>query len=120
MGEWGEISDILHLSRNDIAVWLVTFTLTVFADLSVAVEVGMILAALLMIRKIARTTTITEETEEEVESARAHLLLDKIAPQGVVVYRIHGPFLFGGLEKLSTITGRLGELPPIAILGCAT
>ena len=116
MGEWGEIRDILHLSRNDIAVWLVTFTLTVFADLSVAVEVGMILAALLMIRKIARTTTITEETEEEVESARSHLLLDKIAPQGVVVYRIHGPFLFGGLEKLSTITGRLGELPPIVIL----
>ena len=116
MGEWGEIRDILHLSRNDIAVWLATFSLTVFADLSVAVEVGMILAALLMIRKIAVTTTITEETEEEVESARAHLLLDKVAPDGVIVFRIHGPFLFGGLDKLSAITGRLGQLPPIVIL----
>jgi len=116
MGEWGEIGDILHLSRNDIAVWLATFSLTVFADLSVAVEVGMILAALLMIRKIAATTTITEETEEEVESARAHLLLDKVAPDGVIVFRIHGPFLFGGLDKLSAITGKLGQLPPIVIL----
>ena len=116
MGEWGEIPDILHLSRNDIAVWLATFSLTVFADLSVAVEVGMILAALLMIRKIAVTTTVTEETEEEVESARAHLLLDKIAPEGVVVFRIHGPFLFGGLDKLSAITGKLDRLPPIVIL----
>ncbi len=116
MGEWGEIRDILHLSRNDIAVWATTFALTVFADLSVAVEVGMILAALLMIRKIAKTTTITEETEEEVESARAHLLLDKIAPQGVIVYRIHGPFLFGGLDKLSAITTKLGTLPPVVIL----
>jgi SulP family sulfate permease len=116
MGEWGEIRDILHLSRNDIAVWLATFSLTVFADLSVAVEVGMILAALLMIRKIAVTTTVTEETEEEVESARAHLLLDKVAPEGVVVYRIHGPFLFGGLDKLSAITGKLDQLPPIVIL----
>ena len=116
MGEWGEIRDILHLSRNDIAVWLATFSLTVFADLSVAVEVGMILAALLMIRKIAATTTITEETEEEVESARAHLLLDKVAPDGVIVFRIHGPFLFGGLDKLSAITGKLGQLPPIVIL----
>ena len=116
MGEWAEIPDILRLSRNDIAVWLVTFALTVFADLSVAVEVGMILAALLMIRKIARTTTVTEETEEEVESARAHLLLDKTAPEGVVVFRIHGPFLFGGLDKLAAITDRLEQLPPVVIL----
>jgi SulP family sulfate permease len=116
MGEWSEIPDILHLSRNDIAVWVVTFALTVFADLSVAVEVGMILAALLMIRKIALTTTVTEETEEEVESARAHLLLDKQAPAGVIVFRIHGPFLFGGLDKLSAITGRLATLPPVVIL----
>ena len=116
MGEWGEIPDILHLSRNDIAVWLVTFALTVFADLTVAVEVGMILAALLMIRKIAKTTTITEETEEDVEAARSHLLLDKVPPEGVVVYRIHGPFLFGGLDKLSAITDRIEVLPPVVVL----
>jgi SulP family sulfate permease len=116
MGEWREIPDILRLSKNDISVWLATFALTVFADLSVAVEVGMILAALLMIRKIAKTTTVTEETAADVEAARVHLMQDKAVPGYVTVFRIQGPFLFGGLDKLSAITDRLAELPPIVIL----
>jgi len=116
MGDWGEVRDILKLSRNDISVWLATFALTVFADLSVAVEVGMILAALLMIRKIAVTTTVTEETEEEVEAARVHLMQDKSVPDDVTVFRIQGPFLFGGLDKLSAITDKLATLPPIVVL----
>ena len=116
MGDWREIADILKLSRNDISVWLATFTLTVFADLTVAVEAGMILAALLMIRKIARTTSVTEETEDDVEAARVHLMQDKRVPDQVTVFRIQGPFLFGGLDKLSAITDKLAELPPIVIL----
>ena len=76
----------------------------------------MILAALLMIRKIAMTTTVIEETEAEVEAARVHLMQDKSVPDFVTVYRIHGPFLFGGLDKLGAITDRLAELPPIVIL----
>ena len=116
MGEWHEIPDILKLSKNDISVWLATFALTVFADLSVAVEVGMILAALLMIRKIAMTTTVTEETEEDVEAARVHLMQDKSVPDYVTVFRIQGPFLFGGLDKLSVITDKLAQLPPIVVL----
>ena len=116
MGDWGEVRDILKLSRNDISVWLATFALTVFADLSVAVEVGMILAALLMIRKIAVTTSVTEETEDEVEAARVHLMQDKSVPDDVIVFRIQGPFLFGGLDKLSAITDKLAALPPIVVL----
>jgi SulP family sulfate permease len=54
MGDWGEIPEILKLSRADIAVWLLTLSLTVFADLTLAVEVGMILAAFTFIRKIPR------------------------------------------------------------------
>ena len=116
MGEWGEIRDLLKLSRGDISVWLVTFALTVFADLTVAVEAGMILAALLTIRKIAFTTTVTEETEEEVESARIHLLQDKSVPDYAAVFRIQGPFVFGALDKLSEITRAMDRLPPIIIL----
>jgi len=116
MGDWAEVPEILKLSKNDISVWLATFALTVFADLSVAVEVGMILAALLMIRKIARTTTVTEETEDEVEAARVHLMQDKSVPDYVTVFRIQGPFLFGGLDKLAAITDKLATLPPIVIL----
>jgi SulP family sulfate permease len=116
MGDWAEVPEILKLSKNDISVWLATFGLTVFADLSVAVEVGMILAALLMIRKIAVTTTVTEETPADVEAARVHLMQGKTVPGYVTVFRIQGPFLFGGLDKLSAITDRLAELPPIVIL----
>jgi SulP family sulfate permease len=116
MGEWGEIGDILKLSLNDISVWLATFALTVFADLTVAVQVGMMLAALLMIRKIALTTSVAEETEEDVEAARVHLMQGKDVPNDVTVFRIQGPLLFGGLGLLSAITSKLDRLPPIVIL----
>ena len=116
MGEWGEIPDLLKLSKGDISVWLATFALTVFADLTVAVEAGMILAALLVVRKIAITTTVTEETEADVEAARAHLVQDKDIPDYVTVFRIQGPFLFGSLDKLGEITRALDRLPRIVIL----
>jgi SulP family sulfate permease len=66
MGEWREIRELLKLSRLEITVWLATFSLTVFADLTVAVEAGMILAALLFIRKVTMTTTVSQVTEEYV------------------------------------------------------
>jgi SulP family sulfate permease len=116
MGEWSEIPELLRLSKTDIAVWLATFTLTVLADLTVAVEVGMILAALLFIRRISETTTVTEITDEDVEGGRAHVLQDKDIPNYVRIFRIHGPFLFGVTDKLDVITERLEELPPIVIV----
>jgi SulP family sulfate permease len=116
MGEWSEIPELLRLSKTDIAVWLATFTLTVLADLTVAVEVGMILAALLFIRRISETTTVTEITDEDVEGGRAHVLQDKDIPDYVRIFRIHGPFLFGVTDKLEVITERLEELPPIVIV----
>jgi SulP family sulfate permease len=64
MGEWREIPELLKLSRMDIGTWLVTFLLTVFADLTVAVEAGMILAALIFIRKVTETTTVAQVTNE--------------------------------------------------------
>ena len=116
MGEWAEIPQLLKLSKGDISVWIVTLALTVFADLTVAVEAGMILAALLMVRKVAFTTSVTRETEEDAEAARVHLVQDKEIPPDVAVFRIQGPFLFGSLDKLSAITGDLDQLPPVVIL----
>ena len=116
MGEWREIPELLKLSRTDIAVWLVTFTLTVVADLTVAVEVGMILAALLFIRRIAETTTVTEVTDDDVEGGRAHVLQDKDIPDYVRIFRIHGPFLFGVTDKLDMVSDRLDVLPPIVVM----
>jgi sulfate permease, SulP family len=116
MGEWREISELLRLSKTDISVWIVTFALTVFADLTIAVEAGMILAALLFIRKVAATTTISQVTGLEIESDRVHLLQDKEIPSYAAVFRIHGPFLFGAAEKIDRIVECIAELPPIVIL----
>src|SRR5262249_48642309 len=116
MGEWSEIPDILKLSRGDIAVWVITFALTVFADLTVAVEAGMILGALLYIRKVTVTTTVSLVTPEYVAGGVVHSLQSNPVPDGIVVYRVHGPFLFGATDKLSVIEEALPELPPVVVL----
>ena len=116
MGDWGEIPEILKLSRADIAVWLLTLSLTVFADLTLAVEVGMILAAFTFIRKISLTTTVSKVTDDYIADGRAHILQDKDIPAYAAVYRIHGPFLFGVTDKISAITDHISSLPPIVIL----
>jgi SulP family sulfate permease len=116
MGEWAEIPSILKLSKGDISVWAVTFFLTVFADLTVAVEAGMILAALLVVRKVAFTTSVARETAEDAEAALVHHLHGKDIPESIAVFRIHGPFLFGSLDKLAAITDEIDRLPPIVIL----
>src|ERR1700730_15981113 len=116
MGEWKEIPELLKLSRLEIGTWLVTFLLTVFADLTVAVEAGMILAALVFIRKVTRTTTVSEATAEYIRDGHVHILQHKEIPSYVSIFRIHGPFLFGATDKLDAIVSRLHELPPIIIL----
>ena len=116
MGEWREIPEILKLSKGDIAVWAITFFLTVFADLTVAVEAGMILAALLYIRKVASTTTVSEITPDYVARGEAHVLQGKDIPEGVALFAIHGPFLFGATDKLEALDRRGDPLPPVVIL----
>ena len=116
MGEWHEIPRLLRLSKTDISVWFVTFALTVFADLTLAVEVGIIMAALLFIRRVARTTTVTTVTPEYVEAGRAHSLQDKRIPPYVTIFRIHCPFLFGVTDKIAHVTEQIDRLPPIVII----
>jgi len=116
MGEWREIPQLLKLTKTDISVWLVTVSLTVFADLTVAVEAGMILAALLFISRVASTTTVSQVTEEYVEDGRMHILQDKDIPYYATIFRIHGPFLFGATDKIDAVTQDLHTLPPVVIL----
>jgi SulP family sulfate permease len=116
MGEWREIPQLLKLTKTDISVWLVTFGLTVFADLTVAVEAGMILAALLFITRVSNTTTVSQVTDEYIEDGRMHILQDKDIPYYATIFRIHGPFLFGATDKVSTITEKMHELPPVVII----
>jgi len=116
MGEWLEIPQLLKLTKTDISIWLVTFALTVFADLTVAVEAGMILAALLFISRVASTTTVSQVTDDYVEDGRVHILQDKDIPYYATIFRIHGPFLFGATDKISVVTEHLHTLPPVVIL----
>jgi SulP family sulfate permease len=116
MGEWREIPQLLKLTKTDISIWLVTFALTVFADLTVAVEAGMILAALLFISRVAATTTVSQVTDDYVEDGRMHILQDKDIPYYATIFRIHGPFLFGATDKISVVTENLHKLPPVVIL----
>ena len=116
MGEWREIPQLLKLTKTDISVWLVTVLLTVFADLTVAVEAGMILAALLFITRVANTTTVSQVTDDYIEDGRVHILQDKDIPYYATIFRIHGPFLFGATDKVSEITENIHKLPPVVII----
>ena len=116
MGEWTEIPGLLKLTKTDISVWLVTLALTVFADLTVAVQAGMILAALLFISRVAATTTVSQVTDDYIEDGRVHILQDKDIPYYATIFRIHGPFLFGATDKIDVVTEHLHKLPPVVIL----
>jgi sulfate permease, SulP family len=116
MGEWREIPELWRQGWTDRLVWLVTFVLTVIADLTVAVEAGMILAALLFIRRVAVTTSVTRVTSDYLERARDHALYDKHIPDEVAIFKVVGPFLFGATDKLASAVAHVGELPRVVIL----
>lgn len=116
MGEWREIPIILRLNRKEISVWLITFILTVMADLTIAVEVGMTLAALLYIYQVSRTTVVAPLTAEAIEKAKAHIVQDHSIPQYVSMFHVQGPLLFGAAEKLTRMANSVDRLQPIVIL----
>ncbi len=116
MGEWREIGSIWRLDWADKSVWAITFALTVMADLTIAVETGIALAALLYIYRVTETTSVSTVTPEYIEDGRAHVLQDKHIPAYVTILRIHGPFLFGMTDKLIDATADLSRFAPIVIL----
>jgi SulP family sulfate permease len=116
MGEWREIPDILRLDFTEILVWVITFALTVVADLTIAVEVGMALAALLYIYRVSQTTVVSTVTGDYIERGRPHILQDKEVPEYVSIIRIQGPFLFGTTESLAEETADVSKFAPIVVL----
>lgn len=115
MGEWAEIMPLIRQTYTDRIVWAVTLFLTVFADLTVAVEVGMVLAALLFIRRVSATTTVSLVTNDYIQAGKAHILQDKPIPDDVTILRIHGPFLFGSTDQLLLLLDQLDTWPPIVV-----
>lgn len=116
MGEWFEIPGVVRLGKTDRAVWLVTIALTVFADLTVAVEVGMALAALLYVYRVSETSSVSIVTPEYILEGERHSLQLQDVPPYVSILRIHGPFLFGTTDKLGLATRDLTPLKAIVIV----
>jgi SulP family sulfate permease len=116
MGEWHELARIRQMPASDAAVLVTTMTLTVVFDLVVAVEVGMVLAAFLFIRRIAETTEVSLVTTDDELETPEQVARGKEIPEGVLVYRIFGPFFFGAAEKMEDALERVERLPRVLIL----
>lgn len=119
MGEWEEFALLHKKPRGDAAVFLTTFALTVLFDLTVAVEVGMVLAAVTFIKRVADTTQIHSMTGEEAAAGgQGHEPVANVPP-GVMIYRVFGALLFGSAEKLESIIRRSGGDTTVVILHLA-
>jgi SulP family sulfate permease len=114
MGEWHHFKRLAAWPKSDAAVFLTAFTLTVLVDLTVAVEVGMVLAAVLFIKRIAETTQIAREDEFPEPEAEKFSLKD--VPNGIQVFRLFGAFTFGAADKLESCLKRARQEPDVLIL----
>lgn len=104
MSEWKKFVHILKAApKNDIIVMVITFGLTVIFDLVIAIEVGMVLAAMLFMKRMSEETTVTGWKYVDAENDKDSLDL-KVVPQNVRVYEISGPLFFGAADKILDIT----------------
>ena len=116
MGEWHQFVRIPKWPRSDAVVFLTAFALTVLIDLTVAVEIGMILAAVLFIKRISETTQIAAVDPSTETEGSHHSLVGKQIPDGVLIFRVFGAFFFGAADKLETALKRARQEPKVLIL----
>ena len=121
MSGWRGFAAELRSPKSDVAVLLATFLLTVFVDLTLAIEVGMVLAAFLFIRRMASVTNIsavTDELEDEVngEDTDDNAVSRRRVPNGVEVYEINGPFFFGAAELFKDTLASVARKPKVLII----
>jgi SulP family sulfate permease len=116
MGEWHNFARLRRWPNSDAVVFLTAFALTVIVDLTVAVEIGMVLAAVLFIKRVSETTQITAvDAQTETEGAQ-HSLVGRTIPDGVMIYRIFGSFFFGAADKLESALKEARKDPDVLIL----
>jgi sulfate permease, SulP family len=121
MSEWRTFGAELRAPKSDVAVLLTTFLLTVLVDLTVAIEVGMVLAAFLFMRRMAEVTNISVFTHEFTDpkddfETDPNAVRRRAVPDGVQVYEISGPFFFGAAELFKDRVGRIAGKPKVQIL----
>lgn len=120
MSGWRTIRQMMKNPKSDITVLWLTFFLTVIFDLTIAIEVGIILACFLCMRRMAETTQVsvlTEEIDPTENTEFANLSMDHLhIPEGVEVYEIDGPYFFGVANKFEDIMNRMKEKPKVRII----
>ena len=120
MSGWRTIRQMMKNPKSDITVLWLTFFLTVIFDLTIAIEVGIILACFLCMRRMAETTQVsvlTEEIDPTENTEFANLSMDHLhIPEGVEVYEIDGPYFFGVANKFEDIMNRMKDKPKVRII----
>ena len=119
MSEWRTFRSLMKNPKSDVIVLLVTFLLTVVFDLTIAIEVGLVLAMVLFMRRIMETTNISvlkEKIDLSSESESSRNLEALVIPEGVEVYEIDGPFFFGIANKFDECMKQLGDKPKVRII----
>ena len=120
MSGWRSFLAVMKNPKSDITVLLITFFLTIIFDLTVAIEVGLIIACLLFMKRMSETTdvkAITEEIDPNLESEFSTGNLEHlIIPKGVEVYEINGPYFFGAGNKFEEIMASFGDRPQVRII----
>ncbi|MFO7977987.1 MAG: SulP family inorganic anion transporter [Bacteroidales bacterium] len=118
MSEWRTFRSLLRNTKSDIAVLLTTFFLTVFIDLTVAIQFGLLLAVFLLVRRVSETTDI-EVLKNQIEDEGSHISDDEEKldiPADTEVFQIKGPFFFGIVNKFEEAEKRSGCRPRIRII----
>ncbi len=119
MSEYRIFIRLFKSPRSDVVVLLTTFGLTVIFDLTVAIEIGMILAVILFMRRMAAVSNvsiITRELKDEEEVSDVNAIQNKTVPEGVEVYEINGPFFFGAATKFKEVMQSVENRPKVMIL----
>lgn len=119
MSEWHSFKTLLKSPRADVAVLLTTFFLTVVFDLTLAIQIGMILAVFLFMKRMAEVTNIgmiTRELEDEDEKPDPNSVDKKQIPEGVEIFEINGPFFFGAASKFTDQMRVIEDPPKIRII----
>lgn len=119
MAEWRSFQSLLKSPKSDVVVLLTTFSLTVIFDLTIAIEIGMILAVLLFMKRMAEVSNvsvITRELEDEEEKLDPNSIDKKQIPDGVEVFEINGPFFFGAAKKFRDQMLAIEKPPKVRII----
>ncbi|MCU1227120.1 MAG: sodium-independent anion transporter [Acidobacteria bacterium] len=127
MSEWRSFAGLLRAPRSDLVVLLLTFVLTIFVDLTIAVQVGIVISSLLFMRRMADVTNIEgvateldddDEDPDEITRVRKkrRIVGGHEIPPGVEIYEVNGPFFFGAADKLKDVMREIAKPPKVFIL----